>query len=55
MSAKEETQTEEQKPDPVAMLQELHDSGQGLDPKQRITWLRFMRTENTGEAEREAR
>jgi hypothetical protein len=39
MSAKEETQNEEQKPDPVAMLQELHDLGQRLDPTQAEAYL----------------
>ena len=48
-----EAQHEAQKPDPVAMLRELHDSGQGLDSTAVEAYLAqvYEKRENSGEEE----
>ena len=37
--AQAESQEKSQRPNPVEMLQQLHDSGQSLDPKKAKTYL----------------
>ena len=37
--AQAETQAEEQKPNPIEMLRQLHESGQSLDPEKAESYL----------------
>lgn len=43
--AQAEAQSVPTRPDPVAMLQELHDTGQGLDPRKARAYLTEVREE----------
>src|SRR5580704_14583880 len=49
--AQAEAQAQDQKPNPVEMLRELHNSGQSRDPERAEAYLaRSTKTESTGEA-----